>query len=632
MGFLAPLYLLLAVGAAVPLLVHLLRRRAGARVEFPAVRYLARAEREHRRRFRVRNLLIMLLRAAAVLALALAAARPVTGALGRFATGHVPVAVAVVLDNSLSTAVIEEGHPALDRLKAAAASIIARIGKSDRAWLVTADGVVRSPAALEETAPLAGAGDLARAVERGAALVREAGLPGRVVAIATDGQATAWPSAPVDAGAAAALVFAPGGNPPRNHAVSGVSVEPARWMPDGAVTAHVYSSTGGDSTAYRVVLAGRTVARGVVSATAGSGVNDITVAVAPAERGLVDGAVELDPDELRGDDVRYFAVWIGDPPPVEVDSEVGPFLRGATAALLDAGRLTRAVPGRAAIAVVAADQLTALPALIIAPRDPVRVGVANRALERVGIPWRFGDPVSAASSSGAPLESVSGVPLGDARALRWTSLARQPGGAASDTLVRVDGTAPWAVAGPGYAIVASSLDPAATTLPIRAAFIPWVADLLATRLGPDVRGGALGGVIETVPGATLARPEWAVALEPPNSGGNAVAQALSGPEIDVPPRAGVYFIRGVDGTRMGALVVNPEPSESDLRRLSPGALGRRLRARHVAVYNDAARWVAAIFSTAGERPLAATCLVLALTLLAVEALLARAPGPVGRAA
>jgi len=73
-SFLAPLYLLLGAGVAVPLLIHLLRRRIGARIEFPAARYLARAEREHSRTLRIRNLLLMLLRVLALLAVALAAA------------------------------------------------------------------------------------------------------------------------------------------------------------------------------------------------------------------------------------------------------------------------------------------------------------------------------------------------------------------------------------------------------------------------------------------------------------------------------------------------------------------------------------------------------------------------------
>ncbi|HRN52948.1 MAG TPA: BatA domain-containing protein, partial [Gemmatimonadaceae bacterium] len=75
MNFLTPWALLLGVAAAVPLLLHLLRRRSGERVEFPALRYLLRAEREHAREVRLRNLLLLLVRIAMVLAIAAALAR-----------------------------------------------------------------------------------------------------------------------------------------------------------------------------------------------------------------------------------------------------------------------------------------------------------------------------------------------------------------------------------------------------------------------------------------------------------------------------------------------------------------------------------------------------------------------------
>ena len=123
MNFLAPFALILAGAAAVPLVLHLLRRRTGEKVDFPAIRYLLRAEREHSRQLKLRNLLLMLLRVFAVLALALAAARPI----GRFAGGsHAPTAIAVVLDNSLSTSVVVNGAPVLARLKDAARAAIGR--------------------------------------------------------------------------------------------------------------------------------------------------------------------------------------------------------------------------------------------------------------------------------------------------------------------------------------------------------------------------------------------------------------------------------------------------------------------------------------------------------------------------
>ena len=113
MSFLEPRYLLLAGAAAVPLLLHLLRRRINVRVEFPAVRYILRAERENSRKMKLRNLLLMLLRILAILFLALAAARPVGRLIG---AGHAPTAIAIVLDNSLSTSTIVEGAPLFRRL------------------------------------------------------------------------------------------------------------------------------------------------------------------------------------------------------------------------------------------------------------------------------------------------------------------------------------------------------------------------------------------------------------------------------------------------------------------------------------------------------------------------------------
>src|SRR3982750_2395259 len=140
MSFLAPLWLMLGAAVSVPLLLRLLRRNVATRVEFPAARYLQRAEAEHSRSLRIRNLLLMLLRVLLVLALALAAARPILPGLG---VGHGPTAMAIVLDNSVSTTAVVGGHPVFDRLRDATRQIIAASTPEDRLWLVTADGRVR---------------------------------------------------------------------------------------------------------------------------------------------------------------------------------------------------------------------------------------------------------------------------------------------------------------------------------------------------------------------------------------------------------------------------------------------------------------------------------------------------------
>ena len=485
MSLLAPLYLLLGAAVVVPLLIHLLRRHIGTRVDFPAARYLARAEQEHSRSLRLRNILLMLLRVAIVLFVAIAAARPVVRLAG---AGHGPTSLAIVLDNSLSTTVVVDGHPLLEQFRSAARDILAAANATDRLWLITADGRVRGGGKatlreeLDRVEALGGAGNLPLALAHAGAAVRSGGLDSRQIIVLTDGQRTAW-AQNTDVGDVQVVLWLPGGAPPANHAVTSADARPERWTPRGAVVARLMSK---DSTTYRITLAGRSIVRG----TAAPG-EEVVIRAAPPERGWVAGTIELEPDELPGDNVRHFAVWIGAAPGVSVTPFAGPFVRNAVDVLKGSGRV---VDGRD-IAVVSAEELTSLPALILAPADPVRVGAANRALERAGIPWRFGAihrgeaSVTSARAAGALLsDSTQTGSFVDVSATTRYELLPQ-GGADADTLARV-GREPWIVVGARYAVIASPLDPAATTLPVRAAFVPWLANVLTERLV-----GEPGGVI-----------------------------------------------------------------------------------------------------------------------------------------
>ncbi len=600
MNFLAPLALVLATAAAVPLVLHLLRRRTGEKVDFPAIRYLLRAEREHSRQLKLRNLLLMLLRVFAVLALALAAARPI----GRLAgSSHAPTAIAIVLDNSLSTSVVINGAPVLSRLKDAARAAIGRANASDRLWLVTADsrvvggsaGAVR--AALDRTEPLAGAGDLHAAVARAAQLVRGGGLPSRQLAILTDGQATSW-SAAVPLDGVPATVFAPALAPPKNRSVVSALAEPPHWTPRGAVRA---TTTSTDSVTFRVALGTRAAARGIVAPG-----EDIVVRLAPSERGWIAGAVELEPDELRGDDVRWFAAHIGSAPAVNAEPGAGPFARTAVDALAQEGRVTRGSD----VAIAGAESAKR-PGVFFAPADPVQLGAANRALERAGIPWKFG----AARSGPAP---VTGNGLAGVSASRWYAL--EPRGAQEkgsvDTVAKV-GSDPWAVAGDGYVLVASPLTAEGTDLPLRASWVPWLGAAIAEHLSGDA-----GAITEAAPGANIARPAWARELEEPGGNRRPVPES----RIEAPSRAGVYFwLRGTQ--RAGALVVNPEVSEADLTRLPLAQLRARFSGAEVAASDDASKWTASAFSFSGRRALDGAFILLALLVLVAEAVVTRAIAP-----
>lgn len=604
MSLLAPLYLILGAAALVPLLIHLLRRRIGTRIDFPAARYLARAEQEHSRSLRLRNLLLMLLRVAIVLLVAAAAARPVVRHAG---AGHAPTALAIVLDNSLSTTAVVDGHPLLEQFRSAARDILSAANATDRLWLITADGRVRggSKATLREeldrVEALAGAGNLPLALSRAGATVRSGGLDSRQVIVLTDGQRTAW-TQNTDLGDVQVLLWLPSGAPPANRAIVAAEARPERWTPRGAVVAHVLSK---DSTTYRITIGGRSLARGTAAPN-----EEILMRAAPSERGWVQGTVELEPDELPGDNVRHFAVWIGPPPAVSVSSEAGPFVKSAIDVLKGSSRI---VDGKD-IAIVSADELTTLPALIIAPSDPVRLGAANRALERAGVPWRFGamrrgeTAVAAGRTiNAAPADSQAGAFL-DVTAISRYELLPQSG-ADADTVARV-GREPWIVTGPRYAIVASPIDPAATTFPIRAAFVPWLSSILSEHLV-----GEPGGVVPANPGQQLSRPRWADAIEDLSG-----ARSALGDDLQAPAFAGTYFLER-NGRRVGALVVNPESTESVLDRITADDLSRRIHARQVIAANDRPQLASLSFRSASRRSIAEPILFFALALLVAEGLL-----------
>jgi hypothetical protein len=78
-GFVHPLLLWGLLAAAVPLIIHLLNRRRHRPLEWAAMRFVLAAYRRTRRRVQLENLLLLLLRMAAVAALAMAIARPFIG-------------------------------------------------------------------------------------------------------------------------------------------------------------------------------------------------------------------------------------------------------------------------------------------------------------------------------------------------------------------------------------------------------------------------------------------------------------------------------------------------------------------------------------------------------------------------
>jgi hypothetical protein len=133
--FLQPLYLYGLLAASLPILIHLLNRRRMKRIRFPAVRFILLSQKRISRSYRLRHWLVLALRTAAIVLLALLLANPIfqTGA-GLFAGGG-PVSLVIILDNSLSMTWSGDGT-GFKQAKEAARLLIAALNDGDRAVLI----------------------------------------------------------------------------------------------------------------------------------------------------------------------------------------------------------------------------------------------------------------------------------------------------------------------------------------------------------------------------------------------------------------------------------------------------------------------------------------------------------------
>lgn len=124
---------------AVPILIHLLLRQRRRPIVWAAMRFLMEAYKRQRRKLRLQQLILLLVRCAMILLIALAIGRPLleqSGLLG--GSGRV---VYFLVDNGLAAgATSDTSESALDRHRAAVREMIAELSADDQAGLVALGG------------------------------------------------------------------------------------------------------------------------------------------------------------------------------------------------------------------------------------------------------------------------------------------------------------------------------------------------------------------------------------------------------------------------------------------------------------------------------------------------------------
>jgi hypothetical protein len=624
MGLLNPALLVLGLAAAVPIILHLFQRHQGPRVVFPALRYLRRAEKESARQIKLRQLLLMLLRVAAVLLLAVAAARPFALSGG---AGHEPTAVVIVLDNSMSTGAVVGDRRVIDELKDLALASLDGAGPDDRFWLLRAGApwepaLPGDPAAtaarVRETEPTGAAADFTAALAHARALLA-AGAEGRAAEIhlLSDLQATNFPSgtAPPRDGPAV-VVWVANTQPSRNVSVGRVEIGgglPPTAGERSSAVAVVEGAAAEDSVRVRLSVDGRVVAAGVAPVGAGA-----VLPLPGRPAGLYAGWVETDADGLRADDRRYFMLRVVPPPAVAVSGDLG-FVEEALAVMETAGRVRRAPLAAADVAILATGvRLESVPdgrtAIILPPESPLELPAVNRRLGEAGVPWRY-EPASASGESRFATDTLSDPLMRPLERVRLTQVyALRPQGVVADTvLLRLREGLDWAVRGERarggqYILLASPLSSAATTLPTSAAMVP----LLDRLVGAWAVAQPPSAELEAGEGVTL--PEGTTAVRRPDG---RVDPAAPG-EFRAGPEQGVYYVLA-GNTVLNAFAVNSPRAESELSRLDRRRINEFVGGREVELADSHAEWVNETYRNRLGHELWRPALLFVLLVLAVEA-------------
>ncbi len=630
MGFLNPLFLLAGLAVAVPLFLHLVHRHETRRLPFPALRYLRRTERQHARQIRLRQLLLLLMRLAAIVLVVAAGARSFLRGRG---TLHDPTALVIVLDNSMSSGLVRGGHRFLDELKGLALATLDAATLEDRVWVIragepwelvtpTAPGAARRR--IADTDVSDAAGDLTDAMARAFAIAADTDLPAAEVHLLSDLQATAFPGAPADsANRAPVVAFRPDRDPPPNRHLTGVLVggglSPiANQRTEIAVTVGESGAGPGDSVWVRLVVDRRVRAAGVAS--------DGTTVVLPGgpfPTGPLLGSVETDPDSLSADDRRFFAVSVRPAPGVALEGGEPFFLRQVLGTLEQGGRIRRVPLAEAemlvSVAGVGVDRRNAaVPAVVVPSTDPALLPALNRRLAASGIPWRYG---SLQAEGEAPLLGV-GLPtdLAGVRVSRHYVLS--PGEDStdgSDVLARLPAGDPWMVtgesAGGPYVLLASPLDVEDTNLPVSAAMVP----LMEWIVSRSVQGGAAGAGIEA--GSPLQTLPAATAVRVPDG---TLLPVDATQTFRATRQAGVYEVM-VGEAVVDRVAVNTPASESRLERLPVQELTLRY-GPELSLARDSVAWSRSVFTSRQGLEIWRPLLLLALLLLLAESWFAAA-GP-----
>lgn len=331
MEFANPLLLGGAALAALPVILHLVMRQKPKLLEFPALRFLRIRQVANRRRLRLRHLLLLALRVAAICLLALAVARPSIKTSGAVGGAEAPVAAALVFDTAPRMLYRHENHTRLEVAQQMAAWLLKQLPADSQIAVLDSRGgagvfQIDLGSAAERIGRLEAAtlGEpLPNVIEEAARLLAQSDKPRKEIYVFTDLSRASWQASAAGQLAAELDKLADHGiylidvgvEQPRNDTLGSLRLSGqivARNSPLSIRTDVAHLGPEAERGVELVLLDqnGQPQVRAKASVSPGPGQSQpIEFALGALEPGLHQGQVQLTgQDALPVDDVRYFTI------------------------------------------------------------------------------------------------------------------------------------------------------------------------------------------------------------------------------------------------------------------------------------------------------------------------------------
>lgn len=316
LAWINPLYLAGLALLAIPVLIHLAQKQHDSSTRFPSLMFLERIPRREKRRFEIRNWLLLLLRCLLLALLALAFARPFFSGAGEAAALDPERSDSVILLDRSYSMRIGDGW---ERARATALELVDARATADRVGLILFDeetlllsdltgDTAALRALLRESSPGYRATRLASAIEQAARLLEGSTAGRKRIVMISDFRGEAAPRVPR---IAADIEFETrpielAGN--ANAALTAVEILPSSNSAADEFALAVEIANRADDilqTTLSLELDGRVLARRALELPAGAAVSE-TFDRVPVNADLQRGLLRLGDDALEADNRLHF--------------------------------------------------------------------------------------------------------------------------------------------------------------------------------------------------------------------------------------------------------------------------------------------------------------------------------------